>query len=223
MRGPFRCVVFAGLLGGWLAGCGDDSSLPTGDAATGGGLVVTWSSQPTTWPGDLGDGLSIDIAEFAFDNVRVVGDAAAGDPRTQASSFTLRWDDATKPPDLAFPDAPGGLYSQLSLLIDGHVAGPSIELLGHVTVNATVYEFRITDDSPFPLTLPIAMRLTPPAKGTLAVSIDFDHALSTIDFAAVDNNGGRLELDNSDPQITAFRAKLMEAVTVIDGSPRLDN
>ena len=115
MSGLRRCVVFAGLL---VAACGDDTSMPGIDAGTGSGLVVAWSTRPATWPIDLGNGLTLEVATFALDRLRVVGDAAPGDPRTTASATELRWDDVTKPPEVSFPNAPGGVYSQLSLLIE---------------------------------------------------------------------------------------------------------
>jgi len=213
MTGPIRCVVIAGL----LAACGDDSSMPGSDASTGGGLVVTWASAPITpWPGDLGNGLTIERATFAFDNLRIVGDAAPGDPRTSKQAFELVWETTNAPADVGFPDAPGGLYSQLSIRIDGLVAGPSIEFRGHARVNAVDYEYRITDDSPFTTTLAIDKTLRPPAVTTLGLRVDFAHALDAVDFSMLDQNGGRLELDNADPQIALFRTKLMESFTVVN-------
>ncbi len=212
MTGPLRCVVFAGL----VVACGDDSSTPGIDAATGSGLVVAWTTQPATWPIDLGDGLTLEVATFALDRLRVVGDAAPGDPRTTASETELRWDEVTRPPELSFPDAPGGVYSQLSILVDGHVAGPSIVLRGHARVASTDYEYRITDDSPFSTTLAIDKTHRPPAATGIVLRIDFETTLRAIDFSMVRTNAGVLELDNADPQITTFRTKLTESLTVAD-------
>ena len=211
MSGLRRCVVFAGLL---VAACGDDTSMPGTDAATGSGLVVAWSTQPATWPIDLGEGLTLERATFAVDRLRMVGDAAPGDPRTTASAFELLWDDVSRPPELSFPNAPGGVYSQLSLLVDGHVAGPSIELRGHARVGGTDYEYRITDDSPVSATLAIDKTHRPPAATGVVLRIDFEATLRAIDFSMVGNSGDRLELDNADPQIATFRAKLLESLTV---------
>lgn len=212
MTGPIRCAVIAGL----LVGCGDDSSTPGDAAGAGGGLVVTWASDPDTpWPGDLGDGVTIERAMFAFDSLRLVGDAAPGDPRTSKRSFELVWENASAPADVGFPDAPGGVYSQLSILIDGHVAGPSIEWRGRARVNSVDYAYRITDDSPFSLTLSIDKTLRPPDVTTLGLEIDFDNVLDAINFDMLDETGGVLELDNADPQITVFRTALMDNVDVV--------
>lgn len=214
MTRPIRCAVFTGLQLVAVAACGDDATTPDGDAAVGGGLVVSWSARPDTWPGDFGDGLTLERATFVFDNLRVVGDAAPGDPRTVKSSFELQWDDAAQPGDIGFPDAPGGVYSQLSLLIDGHVAGPSIELRGRARVGGTDYEYRLVDNSPFALTLPIDTTLEPPAVARIGLRVDFEAVLDAIDFAALDIEGGRLDLDNSDPQIGVFRATMMAGFVV---------
>lgn len=212
MNGSIRCVVIAGL----LAGCGDDTSMTVMDAPGGGGMVIAWSSAPAEWPGDLGDSVTIERATFAVDSLRVVGDAAPGDPRTTARDFMLRWDDASRPEDIGFPDAPTGVYSQLSIVIDGHVAGPSVELRGRARVSGTDFEYRITDDSPVSVTLPIDALLMPPAVTTLGLHIDFDLALEGVDFASLDIDNGRLELDNTDPEIAAFRVKLIESMQIVD-------
>ena len=119
MRGTIRCVVVAGV----LLGChSDDTVVPPEDSTSGAsGLVVHWSSAPTTWPGDLGGGITIESARFKIDSVRVIGDAGPGDPRTTATQFEARWNQETAPADNVFDDAPPGLYSQISLSIDGHL------------------------------------------------------------------------------------------------------
>lgn len=220
MRGPLRCDVFAGLVGVAAAlgsgGCGDDTSTPGSDAATGGGFVITWSSDPVAWPGDLGDGVTVERATFALDNLRIVGDAAPGDPRTTVSSRQLVWDDTSQPEAFDFPNAPGGVYSQLSLLIDGHVAGASIDIRGRANVDGTDYEFRIIDDSPFAVTLEIDETLSPPAVTTLGLHIDFTDVLDALDISTFEMDSGRLELDNGDPQFATFRAKLMESFAVVN-------
>src|SRR5690606_2397487 len=93
MSGPIRCAVIAGAVGAGALGCGDDSSMTAADAAVvGGGLVLSWSSDPESWPGEIGDGLTVERATLVFDNLRLVGDAAPGDPRTTKSDFLLQWD-----------------------------------------------------------------------------------------------------------------------------------
>jgi hypothetical protein len=213
MRGPLRCVVIAGLLVG--TGCGDDSSMAGNDASAGGGFVVSWSSTPSMWPGRLRDGLTLERAAFALDSLRIVGDAAAGDPRTTASSRELRWDDTSVPDDVGFPDAPGGVYSQLSLVVDGHVAGPSVEIRGHARVGGTDYEYRITDDSPFAVTLATDKTLQPPDVTRVDVRVDFARVIEAINFDTLAIDNGRLRLANGDSQFATFRAALFQAFVVL--------
>jgi hypothetical protein len=208
MTGPFRCVVFAGLV---VVGCGDDSSTSGNDASIPDGLVVTWSSTPATWPGDLGGGLTIDRAVLALDRLRIVGDAAPGDPRTTITSREIAWSVDALPAPIAFPDAPGGVYSQLSLRIDGLVAGPSIEVQG--TVMNTAY--RIVDDMPTAITLAIDATFSPPSPTAIRLAVDFAAVLQAINFTAITPENGRIELDNADPQMALFRTTLVENIRVV--------
>lgn len=215
MRRPIRCAVIAGVLGAVTA-CGDDASAPDRDAATGGGLVIRWRSTPSDWPSTVEDGLTLESATLAVDSVRFVGDAAPGDPRTTTGPLALLWTDGAEPNELAFPDAPGGLYSQLSLLVDGHVAGPSIDIRGHVIVQSVDREYRILESSPFSLTLDIDTTLTPPNTERLDLDFDFAHAIADLDFSMFADLDGHLELDTGDPQMTVFRSKLDEGISVTD-------
>jgi hypothetical protein len=214
MQGSIRCVAIAGV----LSACpGDDTALPVDAPVTNGsGLVLEWGSEPKTWPADLGDGVVLERATFAFDSLRVVGDAGPGDPRTTKSGFTVRWDQATQPAPIAFTEAPTGLYSQISLLIDGQLSGESFDLRGRVFLDGSDWEFRIDDDSPLPVTLAIDQTLTPPQVATVKLRVNFKHALDAIDFRSLERDSGRLELGSDDPQMVLFRAKLVESFEIDD-------
>jgi hypothetical protein len=214
MQGSIRCAVIAGVLS---ACSGDDTALPVdASVTTGSGLVLEWGSEPRTWPADLGDGVVLERATFAFDSLRVVGDAGPGDPRTTKSGFTVRWDQVTQPAAITFAEAPTGLYSQISLVIDGQLSGESFDLRGRVFLDDTDWEFRIEDDSPLPVTLAIDQTLTPPQVATVKLRVNFKHALDAIDFSGLGRDGGRLVLDRDDPQMVAFRAKLMASFETDD-------
>jgi hypothetical protein len=215
MQGPIRCVVIAGI----LIGCsGDDTTVPPPDATEGGtgGLVVQWSSAPETWPGDLGNGATLERAEFAFDNLRVVGDGGPGDPRTTATAFKVRWDENTTPVALMFVDAPAGLYSQVSMAIDGHLTTDTFDIRGHVNLSGTDYEYRIDGDNPLAVTVGIDKTLTPPDTATVKLRINFTHALDSVDFATLDIDSGKIELSDGDSQMDAFRAALVESFEITD-------
>lgn len=181
---------------------------------------MQWSSSPQSWPGDLGDGVTIERATFAFDSLRVVGDAGPGDPRTTASGFMVRWDDNTTPSDLTFSDAPTGLYSQVSMAIDGHLSTETFEIRGHVNVNGTDYEYQIEGDNSVAVTVAIDKTLMPPATATVTLQINFKHALDALDFTTLEIESGRIELSDGDPQMPVFRQKLVESFEITDGSAR---
>lgn len=178
--------------------------------------MVAWASQPLTWPCDLGDGVILDRATFAFDSLRVVGDAGPGDPRTTATGFTVRWDDMTTPPAIGFLEAPTGLYSQVSLVIDGNQTFDSFDLRGHVQLDGTDWEFRIIDDNPLTLTLPMEKTLSPPGTAVVNLRVSFQRALDVIDYRMLEVDEGRLHLQSGDPQMDAFRTQLVSSFEVID-------
>jgi hypothetical protein len=212
MQGSIRCAVIAGVLS---ACSGDDTALPVdASVTTGSGLVLEWGSEPRTWPADLGDGVVLERATFAFDSLRVVGDAGPGDPRTTKSGFTVRWDQVTQPAAITFAEAPTGLYSQISLVIDGQLSGDSFDLRGRVFLDGSDWDFRIDDDSPLPVTIAIDQILSPPQVATVRLRVNFKHALDAIDFDSLDRDSGRIELGSGDPQMIVFRAKLMESFEI---------
>src|SRR4051794_34469680 len=103
MQGPSRCLLVTGL----LIGCsGHDTATPDADATVGtGGVVVQWGATPDgTWPLALEDGFTLERATFAVDNLRIVGDAGPGDPRTTATALSVHWDDNSMPVDITFSD-----------------------------------------------------------------------------------------------------------------------
>jgi hypothetical protein len=118
------------------------------------------------------------------------------------------------PADIEFPDAPGGLYSQLSLRLDGDLTGPAIDIRGTVVLAGVSYELRITDLSPFSITLDMDTNLVPPAAASVQLRVDFKHALESIDYATLENDGGKLELETFSAQMPAFRQKLTESFSV---------
>jgi hypothetical protein len=202
-----------------LIGCsGDDTNVPLPDATEGGngGLVVQWSSTPETWPGTIDGGVTVERATFAFDNLRVVGDGGPGDPRTTASGFIVRWDENTTPAEIMFTDAPTGLYSQVSMAIDGHLTTDTFEIRGHVNLSGTDYEYRIDGDNPLAVTVAIDKTLTPPATATVKLRVDLAAALGALDFSALDIDSGKIELDDSDSEMTAFRQALVGSFEIAD-------
>lgn len=208
-----RCAVVAGLLYGCHV---DDTGTPADAAGSGSGssaaLSIGWKAAPGSWPGEINSKVTIEDARFAFDNLRVIGDAGPGDPRTTQSAFEIHWNDNTAPSAIDFADAPIGLYSQLSLQMAGlQLLENSYEIRGTVEINGDPTDFRIEDKIPLPLALQIDEMLLPGKSVKIELEIDFVHALSAVDFESLEFNNGHLELHETDLAIIAFRKKLVES------------
>ncbi len=211
MHGSIRWVAVVSL----TTGCPGDVPVDpdkTSDATLPGpgtaGLVVQWSSDPPAWPTDLGNGIQLERAVFAFDSMRVVGDAG-DDPRTTKTAFEVRFDESTQPEPIEFGDAPSGLYSQVSLVADGHLTTESVKLRGQVTVDSDTRDFIVDIDEPLAVNVPMNEMLMPPNVTTIALRIDFQAALAAVDWSTVPLESGNRELDDNDPQMAAFRNQLI--------------
>jgi hypothetical protein len=203
-----------------LTGCPSDPGinpgmLPDASKPGTGGLAVEWSSQPATWPSDLGGGLLLERADFAFDSLRVVGDAGS-DPRTTKSEFSIRWDDNSSPEGIMFVDAPAGLYSQVSLLADGHLMTDSVNLRGKVTVNAETTDFEVDIDEPLAVTVQINEMLAPPDVTTIKLRVDFKTALTSVDWSQVNKSSGKREIEDDDPQMAMVRQTLIAGFQIVN-------
>ena len=221
MQGLIRC----GVLAGSLMAChtsspaGPDGSTPDG-SGSGGGLHVAFTSDPTPIPGQVDTGFTLDTVVFKFDNLKVIGDAGPGDPRTTANDFELKWDASTSPPPIDFATAPTGLYSKVSFQIDGHLIDDSYFFKGHVTVSGTSYPFEVEDRNTLSLSLDWNRMLDAGGADTITVKFGFKDALESVDWANVDNHEGTLELDDTNPQaILAFHSKLSDAISIDNSGP----
>ncbi len=116
-----------------------------------------------------------------------------------------------------FSNAPTGLYSQVSLAIDGHLTTDSFDIRGTATADSETKDFQISGDSPLAITVQIDRTLMPPDVATVKLRIDFTHALSVLDFKDLDTSDGKWELEDGDDQMDAFRQALGESFEVADG------
>jgi hypothetical protein len=223
MQGLIRC----GVLAGSLVAChtsapgGPDGAMPDSGGSGGtAGLHVAFTSEPTPIPSVLDTGLSLDLVVFKFDNLKVIGDAGPGDPRTTANNFEVKWDASTSPSPIDFVTAPTGLYSKVSFQIDGHLIDESYILKGHVTVSGTSYPFEVEDRNTLSLSLDCNRMLEAGGTDTITVKFAFKDALESVDWANVNMHEGMLELDDTDPQaILAFHSKLSNAISIDNSGP----
>jgi len=217
MQGLIRCGVIAGLLFGCDTGgvgpTGDDV-VPFSDAQGSGGphgLVIEWSSAPAL---PSTGNPSVEQARFALNNLRVVGDT--GDIRlamTDEMRFNWSGSEAT-PMAMTFDNAPTGIYSQIALSFDGG-SNDSYEIRGHVDVSGDNYEFRIEDGNPISFDVRIDVTVTPGRMSVVKLRINFTNALDNVDWANVNTSDGRKEIDENDPEMSGFRAKLISSFEVV--------
>ena len=225
MQGPIRYALLAGLL---LYGCdiGETPPDPTPDAPDvpgDSGLLVEWSSAPSTWPSTVNK-VTLERARFWLKSLRVVGDAGPGDPRTTATGLEMGWgwtDIEQRPASIPFDDAPPGLYSQVALAFDASTSGSdTYELRGKVEIDDDTYDFRIEDSNQLNFNVAIDEMLSPGEQATIRLRVNFTHALDSINWANVEISDGRKELETGDSQMSTFRAKLIESfeVAVVGGA-----
>lgn len=222
MQGVIRCGVLAGL----LVAChtsspvGPDGAMGDGDGSGGtAGLHVAFTSDPTPIPAQVDTGFTLDLVAFKFDNLKVIGDAGPGDPRTTANDFAVKWDAQTTPAPIDFTTAPTGLYSKVSFQIDGHLIDDSYVFKGNVTVSGTSYPFEIEDRNTVSLSLDCNRMLDAGGNDTITVKFAFKDALESIDWSNVHNHEGVLELNDTDPQILTFHSKLSNAISIDNSAP----
>jgi hypothetical protein len=227
MQGPIRCVFVTGLLTGCNpGGIGSQDDAPDIDAPVGpSALRLTWSSTPTDWPGSNGNGLTIEKARFSMSSLRIVGDASPGDPRTTIDDMMMgfAWDtDGQRPTDIDFDNAPTGLYSQVAIVFDRPTSGSnnySYEIECHVDMGIDK-DLRIRDDKQLTFNVDVDEMVSPGESAVIALRINFLHAIESLNFNTLDSDNGRLELEDGDAQMPAFRTKLIESFEVVrDAKP----
>lgn len=219
MQGMIRCGLLAGLL---VACHTSDPATPDAPPIDGHGppgLHVTWESEPATYPGTIEDGLTVDSVALTVESLKVIGDAGPGDPRTTKAVFQLRWDDHDSPQAIDFEDAPTGLYSKLSLQLDGHTLLPSLEIKGHVELAGVTLEYEVEDRNAVPVSLDCDRMLQPGGSASLAVKLKLHDALTSIDYASLPVHDGKIELETGNSQLDEFVEKFGRAFSVDDSGP----
>ncbi len=190
------------------------------DSGDGGlsGIELQWSSAPSGWPSTV-DGVTLERARFLMSSLRVVGDAGPGDPRTTQSAMELgfAWTSSDqRPTTITFDDAPTGLYSQVAIAFDGG-SNDAYEIRGTVEVGSNTFDFRIEDSIPLTFNVSIDEMVSPGETAVIPLRINFSHALDSVDWATLDINDGRLELESGDPQMSMFRVTLIESFEIVSG------
>lgn len=196
-----------------LAGCpADDPSQP--DAPASAGVAVAWITDPAMVPGRVEDGYDLTAVAFHLRNLRVVGDAGSGDPRTTAPLVELGWSSEGRPGTIAFPDAPPGLYSRMLWTIDRGAGAYAYELHGTAQTGAGREPYAIRDADPIAIDLDYQIVAQAGAQTTIVTRVDFDDLLDVADFDAAPLIGGVRTITTGDAQLAAIRVEVRKAFGV---------
>ncbi len=211
-----QAVIRAALVGAMLCAChtspmnvpdgGGDGNNPGGN-----GLSVVFSTKPDV-PGDVGNNATVDEAVFKMLNLQITGDAASV---ATPAEIDLAWRQDTEPDPVAFPSAPTGVYSKLSMRIDGQLLDNSYWINGHATVNGQTYPFKIYDRDYLTIALYPDTTLQPGGSARIGVQVDLSHALDAIDWTLVSLDDGVLTIDTYDSWMPTFRQKLIESFALV--------
>lgn len=196
-----------------LAGCpADDQAQP--DAAGPAGVAVGWISDPAAVPGRVEDGFDLTSVVFHLRDLRVVGDAGAGDARTTAPVAELGWNDKAQPSQITFPEAPPGLYERMLFTIDRGAGSYAYELHGTAQTVAGRQPYAILDDDPLAIDLDYQIMAEAGRLTTIVTRVEFDDVLDVVDFDAAPLIGGVRTITEGDPQLATIRAEVHRAFGV---------
>lgn len=215
-----RAALLVGVLG--AAACQEspgvtpDGSPPAGDAMVGGpGLVIPFTTKSPV-PGSVGSGIVVSRALFRVANLRVIGDSGPGDTRTSRNHLELEWKAGTSPSPIEFSDAPSGLYSKVSMELDGETVADSFEITGTVELDGTSVDFRIHDPEELKVSMDASVALDPGKRVAVNVQLDIDKALDDLEFSELPTIQGSRVLGPGDRQMSKFRGRLKSAFSTRD-------
>lgn len=198
-----------------LGGCSDPSSPGQDagpDAPVASGVALQWRAS-TPVPGPASAVLELGEVHLTASSLRLVGDAAPGDPRTTRGDFTLEWGDAPPPPSV-FEVAPAGRYGLIEIGVGGdHEA---YELHGRVEVGGVWSRFEIHDEVALGIAVPADFAVGPGPQTVQVIEIDLAAVAAAVDFARVPFDGeGVRAMPPGDPQIAAVRQAWALAFTAV--------
>ena len=199
-----------------LVGChGTDITSPdaqsTSDALGGShSLLITWAATPAI-PGPINSNGTVKItaASFKVSRVQAIGDAGGA----SRDDLVLGWSLESSPPATELPDAPSGIYSKVTLAIDGGTAlDIAYQIDGTVEINGETKPFVIQDRNALDIEVKdFNVTLPPVGTATLPIKLDMGDALDNIDYESLDVENGVLTLDTDDSGMADFRGALKQA------------
>jgi hypothetical protein len=208
MKGMLVCLALVGCHGTDIA---PPDSQPASDAlGDTHSLAITWVAQPGI-PGPLNNTITVTAASFKVARVQAIGDAGGA----SRDDLVVGWALESSPPPIVLPDAPTGIYSKVTLAVDGGTAlDIAYQIEGTVKLNGQPTPFEIHDRNAIDIEVKdFDVTLPPVGTATLAIKLDLGDALDNIDYGNLDVDDGKLMLDTSDAQMPDFRSDLKKAFT----------
>lgn len=226
MRRAVEPAVVSALVSALLSGCpsgatgGRDAASTDGgadDGAVTGGLRLAFEAVPPL-PA-TSEGLypaTVDAARLVLRDVRAIGDAAPGDPRTTRAEVTLELDPEASADPVVFEDAPPGRYSR----VEGRVK--RLRVTGAVDVDELT-PFVIDDEPPRPVTFsfPLAgVELPAGGERTVTIGVELIELVEPIDWTAAPLTPEGYRIDGDSDAILPVREELGSIFAQWDGASR---
>ena len=198
-----------------IVGCSHTSSDVLdagGDATNGSVLRLEWTGKPASLPATLDGATTITSATFSVANLRIVGDAGPGDPRTFVDHVGLEWVDGKVPAPIAFPAAPLGKYSRVAFNLEAEDTSPAFVIIGTVSIQgAPAVPYELSASSEIAIAFDIDVELSARADATVGVGVDLAKIVKAVDFATLPVIGGKRVLGQDDAQAPAVSAQVIDA------------
>jgi hypothetical protein len=163
-------------------------------------------------PGTPKAGVTIEEVVFKLQTLQVIGDSGS---LGTSQEVDIQWKAGTHPNAMPFPTAPSGLYSKVTLHIDGLLLDNSYWINGHATHGGESYPFKIYDRDYLDLSLQIRDNLTPSGSATVPIVVALEQAIMNINWEKVKlNENDVLVIDTSDSYMPTFRKDIAKAFTI---------
>ena len=109
-----------------------------------------------------------------------------------------------------------GRYSTVDFAAEGVAdSEPAWRLRGSVQIGDSTYQLEIEDDDGFARSLPLAgLVLAAGEHRGIVLEVDVAAVVDGVDWAALRGEEDHIEVDDDDPEMANFRARLVSSITV---------